>query len=318
MIKKEVLIVGGGPAGAACAWRLRQNGADCLVLDGQAFPRFKPCAGWVPPGLWRDLAPDVEAYPHGLVTFTSFEISLRGLRFRLPTRQYGIRRIEFDDFLLRRSGAPLVRHSVRVIQARDGGYAIDGEFFGQYLVGAGGTHCPVNRQLFEPAAPRRPAALVAAMEEEFFYPARDERCRLWFFQNRLPGYAWYVPKAGGWVNVGVGGMAAQLKARGDSLRRHWDDLVEQLAGLGLVRAHAWRPQGHTYYLRPEHREIRRDNAFITGDAAGLATRDMGEGIHPAVLSGLRAADAILHGTEYSLAGMRTCSLGVMLWPGRNF
>ena len=55
MNKKDVLIIGGGPAGSACAWRLKQNGADCLVLDGQAFPRFKPCAGWVTPGLLRDL-----------------------------------------------------------------------------------------------------------------------------------------------------------------------------------------------------------------------------------------------------------------------
>ena len=46
--------------------------------------------------------------------------------------------------------------------------------------------------------------------------------------------------------------------------------------------------------------MRRDNAFITGDAAGLATRDLGEGIGPAIRSGLRAAQAILEGTPYRL------------------
>ena len=54
---------------------------------------------------------------------------------------------------------------------------------------------------------------------------------------------------------------------------------------------------------------RRDNAFIVGDAAGLATRDMAEGIGPAVRSGLEAAEAILHGKEYRLDDVTGASLG---------
>jgi len=41
----EVLIAGGGPAGSACAWRLRQAGLDVVVMDKAAFPRDKGCAG---------------------------------------------------------------------------------------------------------------------------------------------------------------------------------------------------------------------------------------------------------------------------------
>ncbi len=54
---------------------------------------------------------------------------------------------------------------------------------------------------------------------------------------------------------------------------------------------------------------RRGNAFITGDAAGLATRDMCEGIGPAIRSGLKAADAILSGVEYRLDDVTGASLG---------
>jgi flavin-dependent dehydrogenase len=39
------------------------------------------------------------------------------------------------------------------------------------------------------------------------YPFSDERCHLWFFEDGLPGYAWYVPKADGYLNVGIGGSA---------------------------------------------------------------------------------------------------------------
>lgn len=48
---------------------------------------------------------------------------------------------------------------------------------------------------------------------------------------------------------------------------------------------------------------RMDNAFTTGDAAGLATKDMAEGIGPAVKSGLMAADAIVNGSRYHLGSI---------------
>ena len=55
--------------------------------------------------------------------------------------------------------------------------------------------------------------------------------------------------------------------------------------------------------------MRIGNAFLTGDAAGLATRDLCEGIGPAIRSGQRAAQAILTGTEYALDGVTGASLG---------
>lgn len=53
MITAETIIVGGGPAGSSCAWRLRQLGGDCIVLDRQSFPRVKLCAGWITPAVVR-------------------------------------------------------------------------------------------------------------------------------------------------------------------------------------------------------------------------------------------------------------------------
>jgi flavin-dependent dehydrogenase len=70
----------------------------------------------------------------------------------------------------------------------------------------------------------------------------------------------------------------------------------------------YEPTGYSYYLRGKVAVVRRDNAFITGDAAGLATRDLGEGIGPAVRSGLRAAQAILEGTAYDLNDVTGTSL----------
>ena len=309
MIQANVIIVGGGPAGSACAWRLKQNGVDCLILDQYNFPRFKPCAGWITPELVRRLEMDAGDYPYSFTTFTSFDISILGYKFKLPTKQYAIRRYEFDDWLLHRSGAPLKMHTVKTIARVRNGYEVDGMYFGKYLVGAGGTHCPVYRTLFQSASPRTPGAVVVAQEEEFAYPVVDERCQLWFFENQLPGYAWYVPKANGFVNVGIGGMARQLKANGDTLKNHWNRLLQKLDLLGLIRSHAFKPSGHSYYLRKNLLEVRRDNAFIVGDAAALATLDLAEGIRPAIESGLLAAEAIIQDSDYSLKSIPKYS-----WP----
>ena len=320
MIRTDAIIIGGGPAGSACAWRLKQNQVNCLVLDQYRFPRFKPCAGWITPEVLNDLALDPADYPYGLTTFDALHLSIRGVKFKLRTRQHAIRRYEFDDWLLNRSGVPVEAHTVRSITREKDGYVVDGEYFAKYLVGAGGTYCPVYRTFFKADHPKDRGALIAAQEEEFPYAHTNEDCQLWFLEHHLPGYAWYVPKANGYVNVGVGGKADEMNAHGDSLKTHWNYLIEKLDRLGLVRDHVYQPSAHTYYLRQRLAEINKDNAFLVGDAAGLATKDMGEGISPSIKSGLLAADAIAYGRRYSVDAIPQYSLfpNVLLesifWP----
>jgi menaquinone-9 beta-reductase len=52
----EVIIVGGGPAGAATAWGLARAGIDVLVVDRDRFPRDKPCAEYLSPQASRILS----------------------------------------------------------------------------------------------------------------------------------------------------------------------------------------------------------------------------------------------------------------------
>ena len=295
----EVLIVGGGPAGSSCAWALRRRGFDVLILDREAFPRIKPCAGWISREALDDLQIGTEEYPGGLTRITRLAVYFRGLKLRLPARLLAVRRSEFDTWLLKRSGVPSAVHRVRNIVFRDGKYVVDDAYSGKFLVGAGGTGCPVARTFFAATNSRPADSLIVTLEEEFPYEApqrgNDGVCRLWFGANGLSGYGWYVPKQGGFVNVGVGGNAASLRRKGDTIRRHWDLLTAELESLSLVRRRLYAPKGHVYYLRRGTPQMRRDNSFVIGDAAGLATADMGEGIGPAVRSGLVVADAIADG-----------------------
>ena len=299
----DVIIVGGGPAGAACAWHLVRRGVDVLVLDLAAFPRLKLCAGWITPEVLRDLEIAPGEYPHRLLTFERLHFHARGRTLAPRCRQHSIRRCEFDAWLLQRSRAPVLEHRVRDIRREAGRYVIDDAFRCRWLIGAGGTRCPVYRGLFRELDPRAGERQVVTFEHEFACERTDERCHLWFFDNGLPGYAWYVPKQGGWLNIGVGGMASVLKRNGDDIKRHWQALGEKLRREGLLERHEFDAAGYSYYVRGGAEIVRHDNAFLCGDAAGLATVDMGEGIGPAVASGLRAAHAISDGADYHLRGI---------------
>jgi len=285
-----------------------RGGADVLVLDRERFPRLKLCAGWITPEVVRDLQMDIASYPHRFLTFDRLHFHLKGLHLRAPCVQHSIRRFEFDAWLLERSGAPVLQHNVQRVRAETDGYVIDDAFRCRYLIGAGGTRCPVYRTLFRELNPRMSELQVVALEHELEYDWRDPDCHLWFFEKGLPGYSWYVPKQNGWLNVGVGGMAERMKSSGRDIKDHWSTFTSML-GRRLAAGAVCEPAGYSYFLRGRVDVVRRENAFIAGDAAGLATRDMAEGIGPAVRSGVRAAEAILEGRLYGLDDVTGASLG---------
>jgi len=299
----DAIVVGGGPAGSTCAWKLRDAGLDVLVLDRAAFPRTKLCAGWVTPEAMADLELDAADYPHSFMTFDALQLHWKVFSATPKSRQHSVRRYEFDDFLLQRSGATVLQHKVREVHREGGGYLIDGEFRCNFLIGAGGTACPVYRTFFQARKPRSSALQTTTFEYEFAYDWHDPACHLWFFDDGLPGYAWYVPKANGYINIGLGGMSDQLKRQGGHIREYWSSFVRKLQERGLVRHDHLEPTGYSYYLRGNVDVVSDQNAYIVGDAVGLATHDMCEGIGPAVKSGLLAARAIVTGADYSLAGI---------------
>lgn len=300
MIEHEVIIIGGGPAGSSAAWELTRNGIDCLVLDRETFPREKLCAGWITPEVLADLEFEPADYPYRFLTFESLRISVKGVHFPFHSPQHSIRRFEFDRWLLERSGAPVATHNVRSIEERDDGYAIDDTYRARFLIGAGGTRCPVYRALFREAHPRAKGLQVVTQELEFEFDVPNRDCHLKFFGHGLPGYAWYVPKEKGYVNVGIGGVADKIKTGGTDIKAHWRMLIDDLIREGLLQEDPGEPGGYSYFLRANRVEPRRGNAFVVGDAAGLATRDMCEGIGPAVASGLMAARTIIRGDEFDL------------------
>ena len=303
----RVIVIGGGPAGAACAGNLIKGGVDCLVLDKAAFPRPKICAGWITPGIFQNLEILPSEYPHSLTRFPYLRINLGSIPLLRPGTQYAVRRLEFDSWLLGRSGADFIQHEVKIVQQIGNGFHVDDRFRSDFIIGAGGTHCPVYHKFFKENNPRMGSA-ITAMEEEYRFEWRDPICRLWFFWHGLPGYAWYVPKKDGYVNIGIGGNARKINQRGGSIREYWEQFVSFLVDREFIQERDFRPQGYLYYLRGTKPVLQQGNLYLVGDSAGISTLDMGEGIGPAIHSGLLAASSIIHGTTYRLGEIPELSL----------
>lgn len=300
----DALIVGGGPAGATCARQLVRAGLDVVVMDKHSFPRDKVCAGWITPAVIEWLELDCADYAQGRVLqpIHGFQTGLMG-EAPVETRytsavSFGIRRCEFDDYLLRRSGARLRLGEPMRSMVRDGnGWLVNGDIRTPLVVGAGGHFCPVSRKLgTQPGQGKKTESVVCAQEIEFSLSA-DERnassveCDVaqLFFCPDLKGYGWCFPK-GNYLNVGLGREDSHRLPEQVDQFRHW------LQQRGCIpRELPGRFNGHAYLLYSASRRNLTDNGvLLIGDAAGLAYPQSGEGILPAVKSAALAATVILN------------------------
>ncbi len=300
MASCDVAIIGGGPAGSTCARALKQAGMDVLVIDKAVFPRDKICAGWITPQVIAELEIDASEYArhHVLQPITSF---VAGLRQHAAhdidygrTVSYGVRRCEFDTYLLKRSGARLrTGEAVKSIE-RDGAlWRINDHITAHVLIGAGGHFCPVARVMG--AALGRDELAVWAQEFEVQLTAEQlQSCRVsatrpeLYFCADLKGYGWCFRK-GDYLNIGLGREGA------DRLSTHVQAFRSWLIDAARIPADiADRFKGHAYLLHAHAaRRVIDDGALLIGDAAGLAYTQSGEGIRPAIESALLAAEVII-------------------------
>lgn len=294
----DALIVGGGPAGSACAWALRRAGIDTILIDKQNFPRNKVCGGWITPAVIEELQIDAAEYARTRVLqpLTGFRTGRIGgeevqTNYGGPV-SYGIRRCEFDAYLLARSGARVRQNTPLKKIERDGErWVVNDEIAARVVIGAGGHFCPVARFM---GADARQEIAVAAQEMEFEMTAEQRAgCEIrgevpeLFFCADMKGYGWCFRK-GDFLNIGLG----RIDPRG--LPAHVAAFVEFLRQAGKIRFDLpVSMSGHAYLLYSKtNRKLIDDGMLLIGDAAGLAYSQSGEGIRPAIESGLLAAKAI--------------------------
>jgi flavin-dependent dehydrogenase len=272
---------------------------DVVVIDRARFPRDKICAGWITPPVIDALELNPADYAGAGLTIqpmTGFRTgvvdggSVDTVYDRVVS--YGIRRCEFDHYLLRRSAARVFLETpLRSLVRRGEMWVANDAIEARTVIGAGGHFCPVAK-----LAGRRnhPSGLIVAQEVELRLPdpaACDVSATLpeLYFCADLEGYGWCVRK-GSYLNVGLG------RREGGSFPAQVRDFVAWLERSGRAPRVAtearWR--GHAYLLAGSVRSpLVADGLLLIGDAAGLAYPESGEGIRTAVESGLLAARTLL-------------------------
>ena len=294
----DVVVVGGGPAGAACAAAVRRArpDADVLVLDRSDFPRDKVCGdGIAPEGLdvLAGLGLDVAALTAGFPAVP--RLRLRGPRGSTVERDTArpsvvVPREVLDGRLLGQvleRGVRFRRHTVRALTVRPDGVQVDDVVTAGVVVGADGAESVVRRSLgVRPNPPDRLAVAIRGYAPEL--PDLAGVQSVLTTSQRWPAYAWSFPLGDGRANVGYGELVAGGVTR-----------AELLAGLHRLLPGV-EPTGlraHRLPLSTGRPRTPDGRVLLAGDARSLINPLTGEGIFYAVLSGALAGAASVHGAR---------------------
>jgi geranylgeranyl diphosphate/geranylgeranyl-bacteriochlorophyllide a reductase len=303
----DVVVVGGGPAGATAANDLAKSGRSVLLLDRAG--RIKPCGGAVPPILIAEFE-----IPENLIVARvggARIFSPKSRRVEMPIENDGfvgmVDRDVFDEWLRERARASgATRRSgtfERISRDQDGTALItyrtrqpnSGESIetvrARSVIGADGAISAVARQAV-PGAERisyvfayhEVIKISEAQHRQISNEYDAGRCDIYYQSTFSPDfYAWVFPH-GETASVGTGSAN-----KGFSLRSAVNALRERT---GLTESETMRKEGAPIPLRPLKRWDNGRDVVLAGDAAGVVAPASGEGIYYAMTGGRLAADAV--------------------------
>ncbi|QHL91324.1 geranylgeranyl diphosphate reductase [Sphingomonas changnyeongensis] len=311
----DVVVVGGGPAGATAATDLAASGRRVALLDRAG--RIKPCGGAIPPRLIADF--DI---PDALIV-----ARVKAARMISPTHKAVdmpvgdgfvgmVDREHFDEWLRERAAAAgaerITGQYVAVERDADGTALVcwragrDGpveRLRARLVIGADGARSAVARSCI-PGGDK--VKCVFAYHEIIEAPAEDSedyaarRADVIYEGSLSPDfYSWVFPH-GTQASIGVGSAD-----KGFGLR---ESVARLRARTGLDRCRTIRHEGAPIPLKPLKRWDNGRDVLVVGDAAGVVAPASGEGIYYAMACGRMGAEAaerfLATGRAAALAGAR--------------
>ena len=314
----DVLVVGAGPAGAACALWLARAGVDVMLVDQHDFPRDKVCGDGLIPDAHHAMKrlgvyDEVMAAAHPLQHLAC--IGPRGGRVDVPGTVAVLPRLVLDDIVCRaavragaklftpwRFDAPLVDGDT-VVGARLKQGELVREVRARWVVLATGA-VPQALQAADMCTRRSPSgiALRGYVKNDAMVD-RITTLEVVWDKRVAPGYGWIFPAPGGRFNIGVGVAdshpsvdGAPAKMRDVNLRRVFDafcDCYEPARELMRTGTLEGGLKGAPLRFSLVGARYTRPGLLVTGEAAGSTYAFTGEGIGKAFETGLLAAEALL-------------------------
>jgi geranylgeranyl reductase len=337
----DVVVVGGGPAGATAAADLAAKGHSVLLLDKAG--RIKPCGGAIPPRLIRDFRIPDELLCARISSARMIPPSGKFVDMPIDGGGYVgmVDRETFDEWLRERAasqGAERRKGSFETLARGADGLSVvtyapkadDGEGVkpaavsvrARMVIGADGALSAVGRAAI-PGADKIPFVFayheIVAAPEGSSAAYDPKRCDVHYDGRFSPDfYSWVFPH-GDTMSIGTGSAN-----KGFSLRGSVAGLRESL---GLQGAATIRKEGAPIPLKPLKKWDNGRDVILVGDAAGVVAPSSGEGIYYAMACARFAADAVhqalVANDGRALAGARKAFmkahgrvfwiLGIMQW-----
>jgi menaquinone-9 beta-reductase len=297
----DVIVVGGGPAGATVGAFCAQRGLRVALFERTRFPRHKVCGDVINPNCWPVLerlgaADKVRNLPHHEIDgalFTTTET--RTITIPLPPATVAIRRNLFDAVLLEHARACGVHvfENTTIHEISADGHEVTSE--DRYstrngIIGADGRNSIVARKAGLTRTQRTSNGYIA-FQSHFRAPeALDHRVQLHLFRG---GYCGLVRVDAERVNLCIvtDRQGARHHQDCEALFAHTVWQNQRFRALG-VAPEPLEPLESAHPLRASMNVPARNGVFLTGDALRVMEPFTGQGIFFALRTGELAAEAI--------------------------
>ena len=288
----DVIVVGAGAAGAASAYHLAARGHRVLILEAQSMPRRKPCGGGMAASVQRwfpfDLSPAVDQVIEQVRFTWCLDDPVTAV---LPGDApfWIVQRSRLDQFITQQAvsaGAELIDAVQVEAIGRDGDHwcveAGGHRYTSRAVVVADGSSSRFASQ-FALGTPRPRFASAVAVEVEA--PVAEPNTARFEFGLVKHGFCWAFPRQGGY-SIGVGSFIGNGDVDADGV------LAQLLPSLGLSPDAGTRVESPLRVWDGHYPLHGAGGVVAVGDAASLCDPFLAEGLRPALLSGVRSAEAL--------------------------
>ena len=316
----DVVISGAGPAGSRCAQILAKNGFKVALIEKDVNWR-KPCGGAVSARIMSKYYPQLEKLnPLRLQGALMFSAEYHKVEYNWEghgTDSIIVDRLEFDNFIRNVAideGAELFDKNIsfdfvvknqKKIGIKTKTPTGIKEYLGKIIVIADGmsSKLAVKSDLRE----RWKVNEIGLAKCSILEGENNLEKKMYLYFRAYKGYGWIFPINETRFNIGCGTFAE------DNLKYNLNQIFEEFKNDPNIKQYfpksnykeIWTGSYPLSAIGILEKSLIKDNILIIGDAAGFVSPISGEGIHPSIVSGQIAAEAIMQAFQNDDISTRT-------------